>query len=77
MGDPHNLGTPLTLDLSVDRCPTFKTWKTRWKDYAIITELAMKPNQYQYATLRFTFTEKTQKIYQSLNIADYNITLKS
>ena len=68
MGDPHNLGIPLTLDLSVDRCPTFKTWKTRWKDYAIITELAMKPNQYQYATLRFTFTEKHRKFTNPLTL---------
>ena len=68
MGDPKNLGTPPTLDLSVDRYAAFKAWRTQWEDYAIITELDKKPNQYQWAMLRYTFTEETQEIYQSLNI---------
>ena len=47
MGDPKNLWTPPTLDLSVDRYAAFKAWRTQWEDYAIITELDQKPNQYQ------------------------------
>ena len=73
MGDPKNLWTLSTLDLSVDRYPAFKAWRTRWEDYAIITEMDKKPNQYQCAMLRYTSTEETQKIYQSLDITSNDI----
>ena len=63
MGDPKNLWTLSTLDLSVDRYPAFKAWRTRWEDYTIITEMDKKPNQYQCAMLRYTSTKETQKIY--------------
>ena len=68
MGNPKNVWTPPTLGLSVHRYAVFKAWRTWWEDYAIITELDKKPNQYQWAMLRYTFTEETQEIYQSLNI---------
>ena len=73
MGDPKNLWTPPTLDLSVDRYAAFKAWRTPWEDYVIITELDRKPNQYQCAMLRYTSTEETQEIYQSLNITSNDI----
>ena len=73
MGDPKNLWTLSALDLSVDRYPAFKAWRTRWEDYAIITEMDKRPNQYQCAMLRYTSTEETQKIYQSLNITSNDI----
>ena len=73
MGNPKNVWTPPTLDLSVHRYAVFKAWRTWWEDYAIITELDKKPNQYQCAMLRYTFTEETQKIYQSLNMTSNDI----
>ena len=73
MGEPQNLWVPPKLDVSVDRYAAFKAWKIRWQDYAIITELSQKPDAYQCAMLRYTFTEETQKIYDSLNISSTKV----
>ena len=58
----------------MDSYAAFKAWRTRWEDYVIITEVDKKSNQYQYAMLRYTFTEETRKIYQFLNINSNDIT---
>jgi hypothetical protein len=70
MAENTNILNPPKLDLSVDRYAAFKTWKVRWTDYTIITELRRKDADYQCAMLRYSFTEDTQKIYESLNLAE-------
>ena len=58
------------LDLSVDRCAAFQSWKARWEDYAIVTELEKKEPAYQCAMLRYTFNDDTRKIYDKLDISE-------
>ena len=59
---------PPKLDLSVDRLCAFKAWKDRWTDYAVVTELEQKSAEYQCSMLRYTFTEETRKIYNTLGL---------
>ena len=59
---------PPKLDLTVDRYCAFKAWKDRWVDYAVVTELNQKPGEYQCSMLRYTFTEETRKIYNTLGL---------
>ena len=61
---------PPKLDLSVDRHSAFKTWKESWDDYAVITKLADNDAAYQCSMLRYTFTEDTRKIYNTLELTD-------
>ena len=64
----HNNWEPPKLDLTVDRYSAFKAWKDRWTDYAIITKLADETPEYICSTLRYTFTEETRKIFNTLNL---------
>ena len=59
---------PPKLDLSVDRYSAFKAWKDRWDDYAVVSSLSTQTNEYQCSMLRYTFTEDTRKIYNTLNL---------
>ena len=69
MGEAQNLWSPPILDLSVDRYAAWKTWKSRWEEYAIVTELSTKPQTYQCSMLRYAFNEETRKIYDSLSLS--------
>ena len=60
---------PPTLELSAEKHDTWKTWKGRWDDYAVVTGLAERDETYKCAVLRYTFTEETRKIYESLNLS--------
>ena len=60
---------PPTLDLTVDRYSAFKAWHDRWNDYAIVTKLKDEAAEYQCSMLRYTFTEETRKIYNTLNLS--------
>ena len=57
---------PPKLDLNVDRYNAFKAWNDRWEDYAIVTKLSAESPEYQCSMLRYTFTEETRKIYNTL-----------
>ena len=61
---------PPKLDLSVDRYCAFKTWHERWTDYSVVTKLSDESPEYQCSTLRYTFTEETRKIYETLGLTD-------
>ena len=61
---------PPKLDLTVDRYSAFKTWKDRWTDYVVVTKLSDEAAEYQSSMLRYTFTEETRKIYNTLNLTD-------
>ena len=64
------LWTPPVLDLSVDRYTAWRAWKAKWIDHCIVTELEKKPPEYQSAMLRYTFTDETRNIYESLNLSE-------
>ena len=59
---------PPTLDLTVDRYSAYKAWFDRWTDYAIVTKLKDEAPEYQCSMLRYTFTEETRKIYNTLGL---------
>ena len=44
--------------------------KAKWIDYCIVTELEKKTPEYQSAMLRYTFTDETRNIYESLNLSE-------
>ena len=62
--------TPPILDLSVDRYFAFKSWKEKWNDYVLITDLSAKTPEYKSAMVRYTFTAETRNIYDSLNLTE-------
>ena len=62
--------TPPILDLSVDRYFAFKSWKEKWNDYVLITDLSAKTPEYISAMVRYTFTAETRNIYDSLNLTE-------
>ncbi len=62
--------TPPVLDLSVDRYVAWKAWLAKWNDYYIVTELVKKEPAYQCAMLRYTFTDETRNIYDTLNLSE-------
>ena len=64
----ENVIKPPTLDLSVDRYAAFQVWYEKWLDYALLTDLADKPQKYQAAMLRYTFSEESRNIYESLGL---------
>ena len=70
METSKNNWEPPKLDLSVDRHCAFKAWKESWDDYAIITKLEEQSAAYQCSVLRYTFTEDTRKIYNTLELTD-------
>ena len=58
------------LDLSVERYSAFRSWKSKWEDYVMLSSLSAKEPQYQAAMLRYAFTDETRQIYDSLNLTD-------
>lgn len=62
--------TPPILDLAVDRYAAWKNWNEKWKDYGVVTELEKKPKDYQCSILRYTFTDETRKIYNTLKLSE-------
>ena len=62
--------TPPLLDLSVDRYAAFKSWKARWNDYKVVTKLDEQSVEYQCSMLRYTFSEETRKIYDTLGLTE-------
>ena len=64
---PNNWQPPL-LDLSVDRYAAFKSWKARWSNYKVVTKLDDQAVEYQCSMLRYTFSEETRKIYDTLGL---------
>ena len=68
MGDKNNTTklSPPALDLGVERYSAFLSWKEKWTDYVLLSELAAKDKKYQAAMLRYTFSPETRKIYSSL-----------
>ena len=61
---------PPKLDLSVDKHSAFKLWKERYTDYCVVTKLADEDAAYRCSTLRYTFTEETRKIYNTLGLTE-------
>ena len=59
---------PPILDLSVDRYSAYRAWFDRWTDYSIVTKLKDESAEYRCSMLRYTFTEETRKIYNTLNL---------
>ena len=58
------------LDLSVDRYCAYKSWRSKWDDYVMLTELDKKGEAYQAAMLRYAFTDDTRQIYDSLQLSE-------
>ena len=58
------------LDLSVDRFSAYKSWRAKWDDYVMLTELNTKDAAYQAAMLRYAFTDETRQMYDSLQLSD-------
>ena len=48
------------LDLSVDRFSAYKSWRAKWDDYVMLTELNTKDAACQAAMLRYAFTDETR-----------------
>ena len=61
---------PPKLDLSVDRYAAFTSWNERWDDYAMVTKLKDEQAEYRCSMLRYTFTEDTRKIYNTLGLTE-------
>ena len=59
---------PPKLDLSVDRYNAFELWYQRWTDYSVVTKLADEDEPYKCSMVRYSFTEDTRKIYESLQL---------
>ena len=70
MAESKSNWEPPKLDLSVDRHSAFRAWKESWDDYAIITKLGEQDPAYQCSVLRYTFTEDTRKIYNTLELSE-------
>ena len=62
--------SPPRLDLSVERYAAFKSWKAKWDDYVMLSALDSKSAEYQAAMLRYTFTDNTRQIYESLKLSE-------
>ena len=67
--EPKGIRPPI-LELSVDRFAAFHTWKEKWQDYVLLSDLATKDNSYQGAMLRYTFSSETRNIYESFNLSN-------
>ena len=62
--------SPPTLDLSVDRYSTWRTWRKKWEDFSTITRLQREDNKaYIAAIIRYTFTDDTRNIYESFDLS--------
>lgn len=58
MRDASNLWSPSILDLSAEHYGAWRTWKARWEDYLVVTEL------------RYAFTKEIGKTYDSLSLSE-------
>ena len=58
------------LDLSVERYNAYKSWKSKWDDYMMLTNLGAKDAAYQAAMLRYAFSDDTRQIYESFKLSD-------
>ena len=61
------------LDLSVERYSAFRSWKSKWGDYVLLSKLGTKEKPYQAAMLRYSFVDETRNIYESLKLSDEDI----
>ncbi len=61
---------PPPLDLTVDRYAAWRTWRKKWEDFYTITGLRNEEKEYVAALIRYTFTDETRNIYESLNLTD-------
>ena len=61
---------PPVLDLNVERYAAFKSWKEKWEDYVLLSNLDQQDKKKQAAMLRYTFSADTRKIYNSLGLTD-------
>ena len=68
-GIKSSLRPPL-LDFTVDRYAAFKSWKTKWQDYVLLSGLKAKHEEFQAAMMRYTFSAETRNIYDSLNLSE-------
>lgn len=66
----RNTLTPPSLDLSIDRYAAWKTWKQKWNDFVMITNLRNEDAAYVAAMIRYTFTDETRNIYESLSLSE-------
>ena len=67
-GFKSSLHPPL-LDLTADRYAAFKSWKTKWQDYVLLSVLKDKDEEFQSAMMRYTFSAEKRNIYDSLNLS--------
>ena len=68
MAEAAKFLNPPTLDRTVGKYNDFKQWMTKWRDYEVLTNLKEKPEEYQSAMLRYTFSTETRHIYDSFNL---------
>ena len=58
------------LDLSVERYNAFKSWKSKWEVYMMLSNLGAKDAPYQAAMLRYAFSDDTRQIYESFKLSN-------
>ena len=68
MADGIQINIPV-LDITVDRYAAFKSWKSQWEDYAMLSGLSEKEKEFQAAMMRYAFSAETRTIYESLNLS--------
>ena len=54
----------------MNRYSVWRTWRKRWEDFYTITGLKNEEKSFVAATLRYTFTDETRNIYESLNLTE-------
>ena len=71
MATPNtNTWEPPKLDLTVDRYAAFQAWFDRWEDWAVVTKLDQQDAAYKVSMLRYTFSEETRRIYNTLTLTE-------
>ncbi len=58
------------LDLSVERYSAYKSWRSKWDDYVLLSKLEEKEAPYQAAMLRYSFVDDTRTVYESLKLSE-------
>ena len=58
------------LDLSVERYSAYRSWKSKWDDYVLLSNLETRPAPYRAAMLRYAFSDDTRQIYDSFKLTD-------
>ena len=66
----RNNVNPPPLDLSVNRYSVWRTWRKRWEDFYTIAGLKNEEKSYVAAVIKYTFTDETRNIYESLNLTE-------